>query len=138
VLSDCLKKFALLLNCLFITTLLLLITVLVYSQGVLKGKLIFNRNAAVAKGHQVIIVPSSKDNEQITSDGNFYGNNAQQLQKMGAQTAFTNNEGIYYFKGLPAGRYILKVCIPKGYKYNFVINDNTYTIMDIKDLPATN
>jgi hypothetical protein len=41
----------------FITILLLFITALGYSQGVLKGKLIFNKTEAVAKGYQVIIVP---------------------------------------------------------------------------------
>lgn len=115
---------------------LLLTTGLLYSQGVLQGKLIFS-NANVAKGYQVVIVPNTPANEQITNNQKFVGDNSQQLKQMNAQVAFTTNEGIYYFKGLPAGKYILKVCILNGYKYNFVINDNNYKLMAIKDLPAT-
>lgn len=115
---------------------LLLATSFLYSQGVLQGKLTFGARANAAKGYQVAIMPTTPASEQTISNPNFTGNTPSQLKQLNALVAFTNNDGMYYFRGLPAGRYLLKVCTANGYKYNFVIDNSNYKLMTIKDLPA--
>lgn len=108
-----------------------------YSQsGVIQGRLTFTNNN-VAKGYKVIIVPKNKPNEDLTSSMYFYGDDAAQLNSMNARVAFTMNDGKYYFKSVPAGRYILKVCALNGFRYDFIVPGNNYTVLNIKDLPAT-
>jgi hypothetical protein len=109
----------------------------VYSQsGIIQGRLTFANNN-VAKGYKVIIVPKNKSNEELTSSLYFYGDDAAQLNSMNARVAFTMNDGKYYFKSIPAGRYILKVCTLNGFRYDFIVPGNNYAVLNIKDLPAT-
>jgi hypothetical protein len=107
-----------------------------FCQNLVQGKLTF-RNGNVAKGYKIIVVPKTKSNDNITNSLYFYGDDKGQLQQMKALIAFTNDEGKYYFKSLAAGEYILKVCTINGFKYKFRIKDGNYTVLNIKNLPAT-
>jgi hypothetical protein len=104
---------------------------------VIQGRLTFATGER-AKGYKVIVVPHSEENDRTTARRDFTGSDVSQLRKMKAKTEFTNSEGMYYFKKLPAGRYILKVCSKNGTQYKFRINQDNYEMMRIKDLRPMN
>ena len=101
---------------------------------VIQGRLVF-RSGDRAKGYKLIVVSQTTENERITRSLHFSGNNTEQLRAMNARVEFSNSEGVYYFKGLSTGRYILKVCTINGMSYKFRLNTGSYALMKIKDLP---
>lgn len=104
-----------------------------------KGKFYFNITNArkgPAKYLKVILVPYNSTNESITGNLFFYGDDAEQLRKMGAQVTSTNNDGAYFFSNVKPGSYIIKVCERYGisYKCNATRFDNG--VLNIADLNA--
>lgn len=137
----------------YITCLFITLSCLLQAQGTVKGKLYFRQRAnnpqqVAAKGSTTLIYPAggirvilidrnnrasqaalrSVERPHFDCDASLNGSNA--------QTTYTNSEGVYYFRRVPQGKYVLRVCTHSGTYHYFIINrSSTYYL--VSDLEAT-
>lgn len=132
----------------------------VHAQRTLKGKLYFKQEFTDAgqravKGTSSINYPAANVKVVLINrdDSTPDRNNAAQkrvyetiqspefdcqasLSSLKYKWTITNAEGYYFFKDVPAGKYIVKVCGARGNFYKFTITTNNYRYLFIPDLAA--
>lgn len=131
-----------------------------HAQRTLKGKLYFKQNITdnaqrAVKGKSTLNYPAANvkvvlidrndpflartttaQKKVFETLENRQFNCSSSLNSLKHTWTITNTEGYYFFKDVPAGQYVIKVCETDGNFYRFKISTNNYRYQMIPDLAA--